>query len=91
VYVREPVRSETARTCLEQNLDYARKLGAQLEILSAPDAAEAILSFAMQRGITQIFVGHSSVSHSIWGRVRGGLVTRLIRSAEGIDVVVYPH
>jgi two-component system sensor histidine kinase KdpD len=91
VYVQKPVHSEKARTCLEQNLDYARKLGAEVEILSDTDAADAILTFAMQRGITQIFVGHSSVSHSIWARVKGGLVARLIRSAEGIDVVVYPH
>ena len=62
-----------------------------METLTQTDAAEAILTFAMQRGITQIFVGHSSVSQSIWGRIRGGLVARLIRSAEGIDVVVYPH
>jgi two-component system, OmpR family, sensor histidine kinase KdpD len=91
VYVQEPVLSDKARTCLEQNLDYARKLGARVETLTETDVAEAILTFAMQRGITQIFVGHSSVSHSIWGRIRGGLVARLIRSAEGIDVVVYPH
>jgi two-component system sensor histidine kinase KdpD len=91
VYVQQPVRSAQGRTVLEQNLQYARKLGAHVEILGGGDAAEAILDFAAERGITQIFVGHSSVSQSFWRRIRGGLVARLIRSAEGIDVVVYPH
>lgn len=90
VYVQQPVRSEHDQKVLDSNLDCARKLGAEVEILSGNDAVEAILEFAKERGITQIFVGHGSVSQSHWNWIRGGLVARLIRSAEGIDVVVYP-
>jgi two-component system sensor histidine kinase KdpD len=91
VYVQQPALSEQDQIVLEQNLEYARKLGADVEVLSGGDAAQAILKFAMRRGITQIFVGHSTVRHDGWRRVRSNLVDRLIRSAEGIDVVVYPH
>lgn len=91
VYVRQPSLSERDQVILEQNLEYARKLDADVEVLSGTDAAQAILKFAMQRRITQIFVGHSTTRHNGWRRLRRSLVDRLVRSAEGIDVVVYPH
>ena len=91
VYVQQPALSEQDQVVLEQNLEYARKLGAEVTVLSGADAAQAILKFAMQRGITQIFVGHSTAPQGGWRRLRSNLIDRLIRSAEGIDVVVYPH
>jgi len=91
VYVSQAKPSEHGQRILEHNLESARKLGAEVEILSGPDTAQAILAFAMERGITQIFVGHSSAPYNVWNHLRGDLVNRLIRSAEGIDVVVYPR
>lgn len=91
VYVQQPALSQQDQAILQQNLEAARKLGADVEVLSGVDAAQSILKFAMQRGITQIFVGHSTTRHDGWRRFRSNLVDRLIRSAEGIDVVVYPH
>ena len=90
VYVQQPVVSQEDRSILQQNLDYARQLGAQVEILSGLDALDAILKFAHQKGITQIFVGHS-MREGGWRRLWSNSIERLIRSAEGIDVVVYPH
>jgi two-component system sensor histidine kinase KdpD len=90
VYVLQPVLSHQDRGVLEQNLNYARQLGAQVEVLSGLDAAEAILKFAREKGITQIFVGHST-RQGAWRRLWSNLIERIIRSAEGIDVVVYPH
>jgi two-component system, OmpR family, sensor histidine kinase KdpD len=90
VYVQQHSLSDEDRLRLEKNLNYARELGAQVEILSGFDTAEAILKFARQTGITQIFVGHSS-RHGVQRRIWGSLVDRLVRSAEGIDVVVYPQ
>jgi two-component system, OmpR family, sensor histidine kinase KdpD len=90
VYVQEHSLSDENRLTLEKNLDYARELGAQVEILSGFDTSEAIIRFARQKGITQIFVGHSS-RHGVQRRLWGSLVDRLVRSAEGIDVVVYPQ
>jgi two-component system sensor histidine kinase KdpD len=90
VYVQERSLATQDRLTLEQNLNYARELGAEVEILSGLDASDAILKFARQKGITQIFVGHSS-RHGLQRRIWGSLVDRLVHSAEGIDVVVYPQ
>jgi two-component system sensor histidine kinase KdpD len=90
VYVHQPALSHQDRAILDQNLNYARQLGAQVEVLSGLDAAEAILKFAHGKGITQIFVGHS-MRQGAWRRLWSNLIERIIRSAEGIDVVVYPH
>ena len=76
---------------LEINLQYARELGAEILTLTDSDPASAILEFAVQRGITQIFVGRSSTPPDFWTRMRGNLAVRLIRAAEGIDVIVYPN
>ena len=75
---------------MQQNLDYARQLGAQVEVLNGLNATDAILKFARQKGITQIFVGHS-MPEGGWRRLWSNSIDRLIRSAEGIDVVIYPH
>jgi len=91
VYVQQPALSEPNRLILEKNLECARKLHAQVEVLHGSNPAEAILEFAKQHGVTQIFVGHSTAPRDGWRRFRSNLVDRLIRSAEGIDVVVYPH
>jgi len=89
-YVQERSLSDQDRAILERKLDHARELGAQVDMLSGFDTADAILKFAREKGITQIFVGHST-RHGMQKRVWGNLVDRLIRSAEGIDVVVYPQ
>jgi two-component system sensor histidine kinase KdpD len=90
IYVHQPVISHEDRAILEQNLKYARQLGAQVETLSGLDAADTIVNFARVKGITQIFVGHST-REGAWRRLWRNLIERLIRSAEGMDVIVYPH
>jgi two-component system, OmpR family, sensor histidine kinase KdpD len=90
VYVQQHVLSQEDRKVLQENLDYARQVGAQVEVLTGLDATETILKFARQKGITQIFVGHS-MREGGWRRLWGNSIKRLIGSAEGIDVVVYPH
>lgn len=79
------------RDILRRNLQRARELNADIHGLAESDVAAGILSFARQRGITQIFVGRRSAPLDFWTRLRGDLPVRLIRAAEGIDVVVYPH
>lgn len=90
VHVQQPALSQQDRGILRQNLDYARQLGAEVETLTGLDAADAILKFARQKGITQIFVGHST-REGAWRRLWRSFIGRLIRFAEEIDVVVYPH
>lgn len=90
VHVEERSLSEQKQAILNRNLEYARELGADVELLSGFDNAETILRFAKRKGITQIFVGHST-RRGMQARIWGNLVDRLIRSAEGIDVIVYPQ
>ena len=88
LYVQQPVLSQEDRSMLAQNLAYAGNLGAEVQTIPSFDAAN-ILEFARQKSITQIFVGHSlhqKPSRWVWGNV----IDHLIRSAEGIDVIVYP-
>lgn len=90
IHVQERSLSEQEQSTLDRNLKYARELGAQVEVLQGLDNAETVLKFAKQKGITQIFVGHST-GRGLQTKIWGSLVDRLIRSAEGIDVVVYPQ
>jgi two-component system sensor histidine kinase KdpD len=83
--------SNGERERLKRNLQHARELGAEVFTLVGRDVVTAILEFATQCGITQIFVGRSDAPHGFWTRLRGNLAVRLIRAAEGIDVIVYPH
>jgi two-component system sensor histidine kinase KdpD len=90
VHVKQAALSQQDQITLQRNLERARDLDAEVEILSGSDPVGAVLQYAKHKGITQIFVGHSS-PQSAWSGLRNDLVGRLIRSAEGIDVVVYPH
>ena len=90
VYVQQPALSEEDRATVEQNLGYARQLGANVEVLNGPNPTAEILKYARHKGITQIYIGHS-MREGGWRRLRRSPIERLILSAEGIDVVVYPH
>jgi two-component system sensor histidine kinase KdpD len=79
----------SARCRLETILDEARSVGATIQELPAEDTLEFILQFAHTHGITQIFVGQSKKS-SWRERFYKGLVDRLIESADGIDIQVFP-
>ena len=58
--------------------------------LDGEDPIDTLLDFARERGITQIFVGHSA-SEKWWERFTGTPLDRLIRGANDIDVRVFPH
>jgi two-component system sensor histidine kinase KdpD len=90
VSVRQPALLQKDRAALQQNLTYARELGAHVEILSGLDAVDAIVKFARAKGITQIFIGHT-MREGAWRRLWSNLIERLIHAAEGIDVIVFPH
>jgi two-component system sensor histidine kinase KdpD len=89
-HVRQGSLDEQARSALERNLEMAREAGAHVAILEGDDPIEAILEFARERGITQIFMGHG-LDTQWWHRWTGGPVGRLIRGAQGIDVRVFPQ
>src|SRR5215472_9600376 len=83
LYFRNNPLSKIKKDCLENNLQHARELDAIVHSLTDSDAVSGILEFATQRGITQIFVGRGSTPSDFWTRMRGSLVVRLIRAAEG--------
>lgn len=89
-YVSQPNTSAEDQTLLDGHLETARGVQAKVEILDGEDAVDVILEFARERGVTQIFVGHS-LREKWWQRLAGSPLDRLIRRADGIDVRVFPH
>jgi len=74
---------------LEGNLDYARKLGAEVHVLEGRDPIAEIVAFARDQRITQLFIGHTQrKGWKFWGQ---SPVDRLIRAAEGMDVRIFPQ
>jgi two-component system, OmpR family, sensor histidine kinase KdpD len=90
VYVHRHGLSHDESARIETYLYAAREAGATTEILESDDPVAAIREFAIQKRITQIFVGHGS--HDSWrDRLFGDPVLRLIRASDGIDVRVFPQ
>jgi two-component system sensor histidine kinase KdpD len=89
-YVGQPEISANDQAALDRNLAIAREAQAHIELLDGEDPIDTILDFARERGITQIFVGHSA-REKWWERITGTPLDRLIRGANDIDVRVFPH
>ena len=77
-----------AEEALNENLDYARRLGAEVHVLEGADAMEEIIRFAREQRVTQVFVGHTQ--QKSWKFWKTSPVDRLIQAAEGIDVRIFP-
>jgi two-component system sensor histidine kinase KdpD len=89
-YVRQPGLQTADQAALDRNLGIARELNAEIHVLEDQDPVKALIEFARQQGITQMFMGHSQ-RRGWWHRLRGNPVERLIDLAEGIDVRVFPQ
>src|SRR5262245_36382036 len=90
-YVRQPDLSSEDQAALERNLTIAREFHATIHVLeSHRDPVRALITFAREMGVTQIFIGHS-MRKGWWNRLHGSPVERLIEHAEGIDVRVFPQ
>src|SRR2546422_29638 len=89
-YVRQTTLSPDDQAALERNLAIAQELGAAVHVLEGHDPVRALVTFAHEKGITQIFIGHS-LRRGWWHRLRGNPVERLIGLAEGIHVRVFPQ
>lgn len=90
VNVRRGKRSSKDQALLEENLRYARTLKARVETIEKEEWTAAVLRFAHEHRITQIFIHHSR-DESWHERLFGSGVDRLIQSAEGIDIRVFPQ
>src|SRR6267378_3282803 len=89
-YVRQTTLSPDDQAALDRNLAIARELGAAVHVLEGHDPVRPLVTFAHEKGITQIFIGHS-LRRGWWHRLRGNPVERLIGLAEGLDVRVFPQ
>lgn len=89
-HLNRPDWSPEQRKRVDQGVELARRRGAEIVELDGEDSVDTILRFARHRGITQIYVGHKG-RDSWWERAFGSDLDRLISSAEGIDVRVFPH
>jgi two-component system sensor histidine kinase KdpD len=89
VYVKQGELSREAEEALQNNLDYARKLGAEVHVLEGGDPITAIIDFAREQRITQVFIGHTQ--RPAWRFWERNPVDRLIQAAEGMDVRLFPH
>jgi two-component system sensor histidine kinase KdpD len=89
VSVKQGELSREAEEALQNNLDYARKLGAEVHVLEGADPIAAILSFAREERISQVYMGHTQ--RPAWRFWERSPVDRVIQAAEGMDVRLFPH
>src|SRR5207249_10554012 len=66
-YVRQPDITAEDQAALDNNLAIARELNASIHVLEGHDPARALIKFAREKGITQIFIGHS-LGQGWWAR-----------------------
>ena len=88
-YVEQPGLHPEDRELLDKHLALARELGAEVHCLKAGDFVDAILEFAHEQRITQLFLGHTGRPGRAW--LARGPIDRLIDGAEGFDVRLFPH
>lgn len=73
---------------LEANLSLARRLGAEIRIVQAPDVARAVVGAARSLGATMIVIGRSGLSRLGPFPKRATVSDRIVREAGDIDVAV---
>ena len=76
---------EHQRQYVQADMQLARTLDAQAEVIEARDIAAAIVQYAREHGVTQIFLGRSGRSRweALWG---GSVINDVVSRSEGIDV-----
>jgi len=91
LYVKQNDLSREAEETLNDNLEYARKLGAEVHVLenSGKDPVSGIVHFAREQRITQVFIGDTQQAGSKF--CVQNPVDKLIREAEGMDVRIFPN
>jgi two-component system sensor histidine kinase KdpD len=93
VYVKQGELPREAEEIVKESLDYARKLGADVHVIEGTDGAkdpiDAIMKFAHEQRVTQLFIGHTQ--QNAWKFWAQNPVDKLIREAEGMDVRIFPN
>jgi len=89
-YVQQSGLSQADREQLESHMALARELGAEVHCLTGEDFVQALLDFARNQRVTQLFIGHS-MSDASKLRLTRSPIDRLIDAAEGFDIRLFPH
>jgi two-component system sensor histidine kinase KdpD len=89
-YVKQPNLSPEDIEALEAKLAITRAAGAEIQILEGEEPVETLLKFARERGITQLFIGHTQ-RFGAGARLWGDPVDKLIRRSQGMDVRIFPQ
>jgi two-component system sensor histidine kinase KdpD len=84
---RRPVQPEASEQ-LQQNLDLAERLGAEIVAVSGPRFAEELVRFARRTGVTKVVLGKSPSVRRWWAPWRPSLVDEVLRLSGDIDVFV---
>jgi two-component system sensor histidine kinase KdpD len=89
-YVRQAGLGAKDKATMDANLALAQELEADVHVLDCSDPIAAIIRFAREQRVTQIFVGHSAPDRwkEMWSR---SPVDRLIKAATDIDIRIFPH
>jgi two-component system sensor histidine kinase KdpD len=92
VYIQTPAEDLTridaaTQRAISKSLELAQQLGGVPMTFRGPDVASTMLAFAREYGIKVIVMGKS---RQPWYRrlVHGSIIERLLREAEGIDVMI---
>jgi two-component system, OmpR family, sensor histidine kinase KdpD len=88
IYVVQRGLTDLDREKLESHLALAREMGAEVQCLEGADFVRAILDFANQHHITQLFIGHTRAGRRLFFR---SAVDRLIDAAEDFDIRLFPQ
>ena len=89
VYVDQHPLSAEDRRRLDEHLALAREMEAEVHTLQGDDFVDAILGFAREQRITQLFLGHSNRPWAF--RLSRNPVERMIDAAEDFDIRLFPH
>jgi len=93
VYVKQGELPRAAEEAVNQSLDFARKLGAEVHVIEGPtgakDPIDTLIRFAREQRVTQLFIGHTR--QGAWKFWTQNPVDKLIGEAEGMDVRIFPN
>ncbi len=90
LYVVQRNLSKEDESAVKKHIALAKKLQAEIYHVDEPDSVSAIVRFAREHGVTQLFVGHS-VPRGGREILSRSALDRLIQAAEGMDVRIFPH
>jgi two-component system sensor histidine kinase KdpD len=76
-----------AQHTLVDNIQLAQAMGAEVVKLEGADVVDAILQFAVRRGVTLVVVGQRRRSR-IQRFLKASVVDRLVNNGAGVDVLV---